>query len=296
MQFNNSAFTNMTTLRLIKSIDASPSRLALVLVSLVLACFADTAHAVGPASDDAYRNGNTAEADSALSNFATEVPSTYEPYSFTTFAGLPPGTADGTGSAARFNSPSGVAHDSGGNTYVADTVNSTIRKITPAGVVTTFAGLAGSTGSANGTGSAARFNGPNAVAIDSVDNVFVADTNNSTIRKITPARVVSTFAGLAGSTGGTNGAGSTARFNFPGGLAMDSANNVYVADTANSTIRKITPARVVTTLGGFALSPGTSDGTGINARFNSPRGIAVDNTGKIYIGDSGNHTIRVGTP
>src|SRR5438045_3113679 len=89
--------------------------------------------------------------------------STYEPYSFTTFAGLPPGSTDGTGSAARFNSPAGVAVDSADNTYVADTVNSTIRKITPAGVVTTFAGLAGSTGSANGTGSAARFNGPVAV-------------------------------------------------------------------------------------------------------------------------------------
>src|SRR6266576_1561903 len=86
--------------------------------------------------------------------------STYEPYSFTTFAGLPPGSTDGTGSAARFNSPGGVAVDSAGNTYVADSSNSTIRKITPLGVVTTFAGLAGSTGSANGTGSVARFNGP----------------------------------------------------------------------------------------------------------------------------------------
>src|SRR6266403_1728542 len=162
--------------------------------------------------------------------------STYEPYSFTTFAGLPPGSADGTGSAARFTSPSGVAVDSAGNTYVADTVNSTIRKITPAGVVTTFAGLAGSTGSANGTGSAARFNGPVALAIDNIGNIFVADTNNSTIRKITPARVVSTFAGLAGNDGSANGTGSTARFSFPSALAVDSANNIYVADTSNSTI------------------------------------------------------------
>src|SRR5205823_2822513 len=101
-----------------------------------------------------------------LAALSVQAQSTYEPYSFTTFAGLPPGSADGTGSAARFNSPAGVALDSAGNTYVADTVNSTIRKITPAGVVTTFAGLAGSTGSANGTGNAARFNGPVAVAID----------------------------------------------------------------------------------------------------------------------------------
>jgi NHL repeat-containing protein len=136
-----------------------------------------------------------------LAALSVQAQSTYEPYSFTTFAGLPPGSADGTGSAARFNSPAGVTVDSAGNTYVADTANSTIRKITPAGVVTTFAGLAGNTGSANGTGNAARFNGPVAVAIDSIGNIFVADTNNSTIRKITPARVVSTFAGLADSPG-----------------------------------------------------------------------------------------------
>jgi len=224
--------------------------------------------------------------------------STYEPYTFTTFAGLPPGSADGTGSAARFNSPGGVAVDSAGNTYVADTVNSTIRKITPAGVVTTFAGLAGSTGSANGTGSAARFNSPVAVAIDNIGNIFVADTNNSTIRKITPARVVSTFAGVAGSTGSTNGTGSTARFSFPSALAIDSANNIYVADTNNHTIRKITPARVVSTFAGLAGSPGSVNGTGSAARFRFPAGVAVDRagTGNIYVGDASNFTIRQITP
>ena len=224
--------------------------------------------------------------------------STYEPYTFTTFAGLPPGSADGTGSAARFNSPAGVAVDSAGNTYVADTVNSTIRKITPAGVVTTFAGLAGSPGSANGTGSAARFAGPVAVAIDSIGNIFVADTNNHTIRKITPARVVSTFAGLAGSNGSTNGTGSIARFTFPNALAVDSANNIYVADTGNHTIRKITPAHVVSTFAGLAGSPGSADGTGSAARFNFPAGVAVDRavTGNIYVGDTSNFTIRQITP
>src|SRR5205085_1868445 len=120
--------------------------------------------------------------------------STYEPYTFTTFAGLPPGSTDGIGSAARFNSPSGVAVDSAGNTYVADTVNSTIRKITPARVVSTFAGLPGSTGSANGTGSAARFNFPSGVSVDraGTGNIYVGDTSNFTIRQITPAGVVTT--------------------------------------------------------------------------------------------------------
>jgi len=233
-----------------------------------------------------------------LTALSVRAQSTYEPYTFTTFAGLPPGSADGTGSAARFNSPSGVAVDSAGNTYVADTVNSTIRKITPAGVVTTFAGLAGSTGSANGTGSAARFNGPVAVTIDNIGNIFVADTNNHTIRKITPARVVSTFAGLAGNDGSANGTGSTARFTFPSALAVDSANNIYVADTGNSTIRKITPARVVSTFAGSAGSIGTADGTGSAARFNFPAGVAVDRagTGNIYVGDTSNFTIRQITP
>ena len=233
-----------------------------------------------------------------LTALSVRAQSTYEPYSFTTFAGLPPGSADGTGSAARFNSPAGVAVDSADNTYVADTVNSTIRKITPAGVVTTFAGLAGSTGSANGTGSAARFNGPVAVTIDNIGNIFVADTNNHTIRKITPARVVSTFAGLAGNDGSANGTGSTARFSFPSALAVDSANNIYVADTSNSTIRKITPARVVSTFAGLAGSPGSANGTGSAARFNFPSGVIVDRagTGNIYVGDTSNFTIRQITP
>ena len=119
-------------------------------------------------------------------------------------------------------------------------------------MVSTFAGLAGSDGSANGTGSTARFSFPSALAVDSANNIYVADTNNSTIRKITPARVVSTFAGLAGSPGSANGTGSAARFNFPAGVAVDRAGtgNIYVGDTSNFTIRQITPAGVVTTLAG----------------------------------------------
>src|SRR5438034_103247 len=236
---------NMTALRLIKSIDRSSSRLALLLIPLALACFGllPRARAVTPAPDGGYPNGNSAEGDSALSGLTTDTPSTYEPYSFTTFAGLPPGSADGTGSAARFNSPAGVAVDSADNTYVADTVNSTIRKITPAGVVTTFAGLAGSTGSANGTGSAARFNFPSGVIVDraGTGNIYVGDTSNFTIRQITPAGVVTTLAGSPGMRGGTNGTGSAARFELPEGMAVDSTGNIYVADTDPSTIRKITP-------------------------------------------------------
>jgi streptogramin lyase len=226
--------------------------------------------------------------------------SNYEPYSFATLAGMTPDSGgfggDGTGSAARFYYPSGVAVDSGGNVYVADTSNNTIRKITPARVVSTLAGLAGSLGSADGTGCAARFTGPSGVTVDNAGNVYVADTFNHTIRKITPSGVVSTFAGLAGSSGSENGTGNAARFKLPRDVAVDSAGNVYVADSGNQTIRKITPSRVVTTFAGLAGTIGIDDGTGSAARFFFPRGVAVDSTGNVYVADTNNQTIRKITP
>jgi streptogramin lyase len=132
-----------------------------------------------------------------------------------------------------------------GNVYVADTFNHTIWKVTPGGVVTTLAGLAGSYGIADGTGSAARFYNPFGVAVDSAGNVYVADSRNHTIRKVTPGGVVTTLAGLAGSSGSTDGTGSAARFYSPYGVAVDSAGNAYVADTSNHTIRKVTPGGAV---------------------------------------------------
>src|SRR6185369_12272260 len=213
-------------------------------------------------------------------------------------------SADGTGSAAGFNYPTGVAVDSAGNVYVADTLNHTIRKVTPAGVVTTLAGNASITnpsgfslgGYADGTGRAAPFYAPQDVAVDSAGNVYVADTYNSTIRKVTPTGVVTTLAGLAGSSGTADATGNAARFNFPSGVAVDSAGNVYVADTSNKAIRKVTPVRVVTTLAGLAGSFVSADGTGSAARFNQPYGAAVDSAGNVYVADYGNNTIRKVTP
>ena len=205
------------------------------------------------------------------------------------------GNADGTASAATFNGPAGVATDSSGNVYLADAGNGTIRKITSAGVVTTFAGTAGVIGSADGTGPAASFNQPTALAVDNAGNVYVADLGNNTIRKITPTAVVSTLAGTAGVSGSSDGTGPAASFNLPEGLAIDGNNNVYVSDTANDTIRKITPAGAVSTLAGTAGASGTVDGTGPAARFNFPTGVAIDSGGVLYVADQGDDTIRTVT-
>jgi sugar lactone lactonase YvrE len=190
-----------------------------------------------------------------------------------------------------------VAVDPAANVYVADTFNHTIRKITPDGLVTTLAGRAGQIGSTDGTGTAARFNNPSGVAVDRAGNICVADFGDFTIRKITPDGRVTTLAGAAGEMGSADGAGSAARFFNPSGVAVDSTGNVYVVDSENHTIRKITPDRVVTTLAGTAGPPGYSDGAGGAARLGFPVGVAVDSTGNIYVASSsGYSTIRKITP
>ena len=202
------------------------------------------------------------------------------------------GTTDGAGSIAQFNQPGGVAVGSGGDIYVADTGNETVRKITSAGIVSTLAGTAGTSGTTNATGTAALFNQPFGVAVDSSGNVFVTELGNDTIREITQAGVVTTLAGTAGSPGSLDGAGTTALFNQPIGIAIDGSGNLYVADSGNNTIRKVTSAGVVSTLAGSPGQSGTADGTGANARFMSPRGIAVDGSGNLFVADSANGTIR----
>ncbi len=203
------------------------------------------------------------------------------------------GNFDGTGAAARFYFPQGVAADAAGNVYVADTVSSTIRKLAPNGVVTTLAGVSGSRGSADGVALAARFYRPGGVAVDAGGNVFVADSYNNAIRKITSSGVVSTFAGTAGvSSGSTDGTGSAARFSRPNGVAVDVNGNVFVADYNNHTIRKITSAGVVSTFAGAAGVRGSTDGAGDVARFSSPANVAVDAGGNVLVADYGNHTIR----
>jgi len=202
------------------------------------------------------------------------------------------GAADGTGSAARFGAPGGIARDASGNYYVADSANHTIRKVTATGVVSTLAGGAGTAGAADGTGTGARFNTPAGVAVDGAGNVFVADSVNHTIRRISASGTVTTLAGLAGSSGSQDGAGSAARFNHPGGLALGSSGELYLADTGNSTIRRISAAGVVTTVAGLAGIPGLMDGTGGAAWFDQPEGLTLGADGNLVVADTGNAVIR----
>jgi len=205
------------------------------------------------------------------------------------------GSRPGQCPTAAFQCPSSVAADTAGNLYVADSVANTIHRITPAGLITRFAGAHFETGSEDGRGLHARFNGPLSITIDSHNNLYVADSRNSTVRKITPDGVVSTVAGAAGRIGSTNAPGVAARFFLPAGIASDAAGNIYVADAGNHNIRKITLNGVVTTLAGAAGLPGSNDGAAGIARFDTPYGIAVDVHGVIYVADQGNSAIRTVT-
>ncbi|MDZ4289065.1 MAG: choice-of-anchor D domain-containing protein, partial [Prosthecobacter sp.] len=174
------------------------------------------------------------------------------PYQISDLAGSPlvPDYADGTGIQARFNGPQGIARDKAGNLYVADKNNHVIRKITPAGVVTTIGGKAGFCGSTDGPLAVALFNCPQGVAVDAAGNIYVADSGNMVIRKISPAGIVSTVAGSAGISGSVNGTGAAARFVCPISIVVDSAGNLFVCYHEDHTIRKNTPAGVVTTFAG----------------------------------------------
>jgi DNA-binding beta-propeller fold protein YncE len=206
-----------------------------------------------------------------------------------------PGSADGFATEAQFDLPSGLAVDEADNLYIADRY--TMRRITPDCWVSTIAGTEGHAGNEDGAIRHARFSDrEKGIAVDAAGDVYVADTFNHVIRKIARNGVTATLAG-SGKPGSADGTGNKASFYKPSGVAVDHAGNVYVADTGNHTIRKITPAGDVTTLAGRAGYRGEADGLATNALFSEPQGIAVDvATGNIYVVDTGNGRIREITP
>jgi uncharacterized delta-60 repeat protein len=211
-----------------------------------------------------------------------EMPSAPGQYDFALFAGSSDtsGSADGLGTAARFSYPQGIAVDETGNIYVADSDNKIIRKITPQGLVTTLAGIAGLEGNADGTNFAARFRNPTDITLDDDGNIFVADSLND-IRKITSTGIVSTI--------------DIGFVLAPESVSIDGSGNVYIVDSFFGCIFKVTPSGIRTTFAGSDTglgSTGSADGIGNQARFNRPRGAAIDTNHNLYIADAESHTIR----
>lgn len=220
-----------------------------------------------------------------------------------TIAGSPgiAGASDGTGGAALFNNPQGIAVDSSGNMFVADTANSTIRKILSVGgnwMVTTIAGQSGVNISRDGTNSNAGFKYPCGITTDASGNIYVADTQGFSIRKLIHSGsdwVVTTLAGKANSSGYKDGSNSVARFQAPFGIAVQANGTIFISDGGSCNIRKISNSGtnwVVTTIAGANGIYSFVDGTNTAALFNFPQGIATDVAGNLYVADTGNNTIR----
>jgi serine/threonine protein kinase, bacterial len=211
------------------------------------------------------------------------------------------GAANKIGYAASFYDPTGVVVDGAGNIFVADFDNNQIRKITPDGSVSLFAGsnttLYGYplSGSMNGVGSAASFSDPWGVTIDKNENLYVTDQANGLVRKIDPSGTVSTLAGNSNGIGYADGVGAKASFSQMFGLAVDQTGNVFVADGGNNMIRKISPNGNVSTIAGSGKT-GADNGKGVAASFNDPSGVAIDPANNVYVADFGNNEIRKITP
>ena len=196
-----------------------------------------------------------------------------------TFAGGHIGGADGDRMSARFTSPMDIVVASSGNIYLTD--ENKIRKISTSGIVVTLAG-SDDEGTTDGPGIKARFNHPRGIAVDKAENLYIADYGNSRIRKITPDGTVSTLAG-SGIEGSADGPGARATFTVPEGIAVDANGNIYIADTGNNKIRKISPLGIVSTLAGSVS--GLADGPVASATFSAPYAIAVNATGDLFIAD-----------
>lgn len=202
------------------------------------------------------------------------------------------GSGDGPPNVARFQGLGGLAIDAAGNLLVADVGNNAIRRASPSGVVSSVAGLLGPPGFADGPAATARFAGPQGLAVDTAGNIYVADSDNHVIRKISPAGIVSTFAGAAGQPGAVDGPPTQARFRAPQGMALDAGGNLFVADLGNSAIRRVTPAGLVSTFAGALNAAGFLDGTGAAARLTYPGALTIDPAGTLWVADVTNTAVR----
>jgi len=210
------------------------------------------------------------------------------------FAGSTQGNGGVVGTTAtniNFNIPRGIVFQaSSGNIIVADSQNNRIVQLNSAGTIVSIIGQT-SGGLVNATGTAAKFSYPQGVVLDSSGNLFVADTQNHAIRKVTPAGVVTTYAGT-GIIGYADGSALSAQFKSPGALTIATDGTIYVSDSGNNRIRKIATDGTVTTIAGSGVA-GFADGNGTEAQFNNPNGIAIGSDGRLYVADTANHRIRV---
>ena len=235
---------------------------------------------------------NTAISSLTPTNTGSAIPAVAYGQVTTLAGGTSTGTADGTGTAAGFNNPNGITMDASGDLFVCDENNNKIRKVSPAGVVTTFAG-SGTNSSLDGTGTAASFFTPRGITMDAAGNFYVTDKGSNKIRNITPAGIVTTLAGQANnSSGSTDGTGTTASFSFPSGIVTDGSDNLYVTDMASNKIRKITLSGVVTTVAGSGTESAV-DANGTAATFFFPNGIVIDALKNLYVTDRNNKVRKI---
>ena len=198
----------------------------------------------------------------------------------------------GTATSSRLNEPMGVAVDSSGNVYIADRANHRVEKVTSGGTLSVFAGTSSGGAPTAGAATSSRLNNPSGVAVDSSGNVYIADTYNHRVEKVTPEGVLSIIAGTGTSGAPTAGTATSSRLNQPMGVAVDSSGNVYIADSANHRIEKVTPEGVLSIIAGSGSSGAPTAGTATSSALNTPTGVAVDSSGNVYIADSGNNQVE----